>query len=203
MNVLYVRTSSQGQNTLRQRTEEQNYDWVIEDKVSGSVPFFDRPGGKEVEKLILKKTITKLTVHSIDRMFRDAKDMMNTLDVFNDNKVPVQFISQGLTTLNDKCEKDPIVSMIIHITGVFSELTRENIKIAQAQGIAVAKSKGKYHGRKSGSKESALHFLSKPRNSKALLLLEKGYKGSEIAKIVGLSPTTVTKIKKVSQIEKV
>lgn len=196
MNVLYVRTSSICQSTLRQRKEEDNYDWTVEDKVSGAIPFFQRPGGKEIESLIQKRHLTKLTVHSIDRMFRDAKDMMITLDVFNKNKVPVHFITQGLTTLNENLEKDPIVSMIIHITGVFSELTRENIKIAQAQGIAAAKAQGKYHGRKPGSKESTLRFLSKPKNSKALELLNKGYKGSEVCKIVGLHANTITKIKK-------
>ena len=105
MNILYVRTSSLGQNTSRQRTEEEKYDWVIEDKISGSVPFFERPGGKEIETLMKKGKLTKLTVHSIDRMFRDAKDMMIVLDDFNSNKIPVHFISQGLTTLNDNWKK--------------------------------------------------------------------------------------------------
>lgn len=200
MNVLYVRTSSIGQSTLRQRIEEDNYDWTVEDKVSGAVPFFQRPGGQEIEKLLQKNRLTKLTVHSIDRMFRDATDMMVTLDVFYKKKVPVHFITQGLTTLNENMEKDPIVSMIIHITGIFSQLTRENIKIAQAQGISVAKAAGKYHGRKPGSNESLLHFLSKQKNAKALNLMQKGYKGSEVSKIVGLHPNTITKIKKLGNI---
>lgn len=87
--------------------------------------------------------------------------------------------------------------MIIHITGIFSELTRENIRIAQAQGIAAAKAKGNvYFGRKPGSIENSLQFLSKSQNSKALELLQKGYKGVEVSKIVGIHPNTVTKIKK-------
>lgn len=200
MNVLYVRTSSQGQNTSRQKIEREKYDWIIEDKISGATPFFERPGGAEVYKLLEKKRMSKLTVHSIDRMFRDAKDMMITLEVFNEKKTPVHFISQGLTSLNENLEKDPIVSMIIHITGIFSQLTRENIKIAQAQGISAARKLGKYHGRKRGSSESVQKFLNKPKNSKALELLEKNYKGVEVSKIVGLSLNTITKIKKLGRL---
>lgn len=197
MNVLYTRCSSLQQNNSRQKTTEENFDWVIEDKISGAIPFFERPGGKDVQELLKKENLTKLTVHSIDRMFRDAKDMLITLDAFNEKKVPIHFMTEGLTTLNDKLEKDPIVSMIIHITGIFSELTRENIRLAQAQGIAVAKSKNKYLGRKPGTKEDGLRFLSKPKNAKALELLNKGYSGVEVSKIVGIHPNTITKVKKV------
>jgi DNA invertase Pin-like site-specific DNA recombinase len=197
MKVLYTRCSSLSQNNSRQKTTEENFDWVIEDKISGAVPFFERPGGKDIQNLLKKDDLTKLTCHSIDRMFRDAKDMMVTLDVFNENKVPIHFMTEGLTTLNDKLEKDPIVSMIIHITGIFSELTRETIRLAQAQGIAVAKSKNKYLGRKRGSKEDVYRFLSKPKNAKAHELLNKGYSGVEVAKIVGLHQNTITKIKKI------
>jgi DNA invertase Pin-like site-specific DNA recombinase len=39
MKVFYVRVSSLEQKTDRQRVSEKEYDLVIEDKCSGSVPF--------------------------------------------------------------------------------------------------------------------------------------------------------------------
>lgn len=200
MNVLYVRTSTQTQNLSRQKINSAEYDWVIEDKISGAVPFFDRPGGAEVLKLLQKEKLTILTVHSIDRMFRDAKDMMITLDVFYEHETPVYFKTQGLKTLNDNQKKDPIVSLIIHILGIFAQQNRESIRISQAQGIAAARAAGKYLGRKKGTYESVQKFLSKPKNSKALELLKNGYKGVEVSKIVGLSPTTICKIKRLGGI---
>jgi hypothetical protein len=51
-------------------------------------------------------------------------------------------------------------------------------------------------GRKSGTKENILHFLSKPKNKKALEYLNKGYMKNEVAKIVGINVNTITKISK-------
>lgn len=53
-----------------------------------------------------------------------------------------------------------------------------------------------YKGRKTGTKEDTLTFLSKPKNKKAVELLKKGYKGTEVAKIVGVHLNTISKIKR-------
>jgi DNA-binding Xre family transcriptional regulator len=51
--------------------------------------------------------------------------------------------------------------------------------------------------------KDTLKFLSKPKNVKALELLKKNYKGSEVAKIVGLSQTTLVKIKRIGLVKQV
>ncbi len=48
MKVLYTRVSSIDQKTDRQRVNEQDFDLVIVDKCSSSIPFFDRVGGKVI-----------------------------------------------------------------------------------------------------------------------------------------------------------
>jgi len=73
------------------------------------------------------------------------------------------------------------------------------IRERQLEGIAIAKANGVYKGRKKDTTEDPIHFLSKPKNKKALDLLNKGYKNLEVAKIVGLHPNTVTRIKKLNQ----
>lgn len=75
-------------------------------------------------------------------------------------------------------------------------MQRTQIREAQAQGIALAKARGIYEGRKQNTKETTSDFLQKPKNLKATELIKKGYKGSEIAKILEISPTTVSKIKR-------
>ena len=68
MKVLYVRVSSVfGQNTDRQKTNEKEFELVIEDKCSGSIPFFNREGGKKILTLIEKGMIESISCHSIDR----------------------------------------------------------------------------------------------------------------------------------------
>ena len=88
--------------------------------------------------------------------------------------------------------------MIISILGIVGEMERNQIKERQLQGIQIAKIKGKYLGRKRGSNEDVLKFLSKPQNKKAIDYLKKGYKNNEISKLVGLHINTITKIKKLS-----
>jgi hypothetical protein len=56
--------------------------------------------------------------------------------------------------------------------------------------------KNTYTGRKKGTKEDPLKFLSKPKNKKALDLLKKGYRGIEVSRITGLNINTITKVKK-------
>src|ERR1700743_1857703 len=101
MKILYVRVSTIEQNTDRQRANENEY-FVIEDKCSGTIPFFERQGGKEILNLISKKAISSISVISIDRLGRDLKDILNTIDFFNKKLIPIHFISQGLITLDSE-----------------------------------------------------------------------------------------------------
>ena len=99
MKVLYTRVSSlEGQKTDRQRINEKDYDLVIEDKCSGSIPFFERDGGKKILKLI--DSIESLSVHQIDRLGRDLRDIMNTIHFFNERLISIHFIQQNLSTLD-------------------------------------------------------------------------------------------------------
>ena len=62
MKVYYVRVSTVDQKTDRQRINEKEFDLVVEDKCSGSIPFFERDGGKKIKQLIDKKILTSLSV---------------------------------------------------------------------------------------------------------------------------------------------
>jgi DNA invertase Pin-like site-specific DNA recombinase len=56
MKVYYVRVSTVDQKTNRQRINEKEFDLVIEDKCSGSIPFFERDGGKKILNLLIRKS---------------------------------------------------------------------------------------------------------------------------------------------------
>src|SRR6476620_9954525 len=101
MIALYCRVSTLDQKTDRQKVNEKEYGLVVEDKCSGAIPFFERHGGKEILKLIGKGVLTSLAVWSIDRLGRDLRDIINTIHYFNEHKISIHFISQGLTTLDE------------------------------------------------------------------------------------------------------
>ena len=87
--------------------------------------------------------------------------------------------------------------MIISILGIVAEMERKQIKERQKEGIELAKLRGVYKGRVNGSKEDLRTFLSKPKVAKTIELLKKGYKASEISRIVGIHVNTITKVKKI------
>ena len=197
MKILYCRVSTLDQKTDRQKVNEKNFKLVVEDKCSGAVPFFERPGGKEIQKLIGQAANISLSVLSIDRLGRDLRDIINTIHFFTENKTPIHFISQGLSTLGEDGKENPISKMMISILGIVGEMEKTQIRERQLEGIKIAKLKGVYKGRAVGSKEDNLRFLGKKKNKKALEYLKKGYKSVEISKLTGIHINTITKIKKI------
>lgn len=196
LNVLYTRVSSLDQKTDRQRVREADHDWIIEDKISGSISFFERPGGKELMKLIDKGLVQKVSFWEINRAGRSQIDILNTVKFFSQKGIQVEFLSQGIKILDEDGKETTIGKIFVSLLGSLSEINRLQIKEAQAQGIELAKARGVYKGRKRDTIETTADFLGKKRNVKALNLLKKGYKGKEVASILGMSPTTISKIKK-------
>jgi len=195
--ILYTRVSTLDQRTDRQRVTENDFSLVLEDYCSGSVPIFERPEGSKLKKMIDRNLVSSISVWQIDRCGRDLRDIINFIHYTTERKIPVTFLSQGLSTLDKDGRENPISKMIISILGVVSEMTRAQILENQRQGIELAKlDPNKYMGRKPGSVEDPIKFLSKKKNRQALDLLKNGYKNVEVAKIVGLHPNTITKIKR-------
>jgi DNA invertase Pin-like site-specific DNA recombinase len=188
MKVLYIRTSTIEQNSERQKQNKDETCKIIEDKCSGAIPFFEREGGKKILELTEKGVVDEIIVHEIDRLGRNLLDILKTIAFFNTKKVNIEFKKQGLRTLNEDGSENDI-----------SEMERKMIRERQLEGIAIAKANGVYKGRKKDTAEDPIHFLSKPKNKKAVVLLNKGYKNIQIAKIVGLHPNTITRIKKLNQ----
>lgn len=199
MNVLYTRISTIEQKNARQVQNAKDYDFVVEDKCSGATPFFERDGGRRIEKMITKNQITKISVHQIDRLGRNLLDILNTIAYFNKKEICIHFIQQGIKTLNDDGTENPISKMMISILGVVAEMERNLIKERQAEGVAIAKANGVYKGRAKGTTISNLDFLNKPKVKLAIDYLDKGMKAVEVQKLTGLHPNTITKIKKINQ----
>ncbi len=200
LNILYTRVSTLDQRTDRQRVNEKDYDLVVEDKCSGAIPFFERPGGKEILSYIEKGIVAKISAITIDRLGRDMLDILNTLSFLNQKVIPVYFINQSLTTINEDGKENPITKLIISILATISEMERSQIRERQLDGVKLAKARGVYTGRKQGTKEDILKFLSKPQNKKAIEYLKRGMSNTEAAKLAGVHINTMTKIKKLSAI---
>ena len=198
MKVYYKRISSLGQCLDRQSIHDDKFDLIIEDKCSGTIPFFQRPNGSKILELSKRGLITSLHTISIDRLGRNLRDILNVIHELDSKNICIHFESQGLTTRDPNGKKNYVASLTIATLAVVAELEKTIQYERQMEGIRLAKlrSDKPYKGRLQGSKETIQKFLNKDKNLKALSLLRKGYKVCEVAKILQISPTTVTKVKK-------
>ena len=97
-------------------------------------------------------------------------------------------------------KKNHIATLTIATLGIVSEMERNLQKERQMEGIRLAQLRqdSPYKGRLKGTQESVIDFLNKDKNKKVLELFKKGYKGVEVTKVLNMSPTTISKIKRIS-----
>jgi DNA invertase Pin-like site-specific DNA recombinase len=87
-----------------------------------------------------------LYVHSIDRLARNAKDLLNIVEQLISKQVTIIFIKNNLTFSADI--KDHMAKLQLTMLAAFAEFERELIRERQREGIAIAKINGKYSGRR-------------------------------------------------------
>jgi hypothetical protein len=66
-------------SSVRQKINFKDFDMLVEDSYSGSIPFYERTGRKKVITLLEKEMKFELHVHQIDKLGRDARDIINIL----------------------------------------------------------------------------------------------------------------------------
>ena len=172
MKVGYRRVSTIDQNLDRQ--ELGAVDRVFEEKVSGKNT--DRAALQEMIAFVREGD--EVIVHSIDRLARDLRDLQNIVQTLNDKKVTISFLSERLTFSADT--NDPFSRLQLQMIGCIAEFERNIIRKRQSEGIAKAKERGVYKGRK-----------KQVDDAKIVALKNAGQKISEIAAALGVSRMTV------------
>jgi DNA invertase Pin-like site-specific DNA recombinase len=190
MIVKYIRVSTVEQNLERQETDFKGK--IYKDECSGSIAFKER---KEASKLILNKDITEVHVHSIDRLGRNTIDIMQTIQYFTDKGINVVSDKEGLNTIVGGKE-NPIAKMMIGILGTLAEFELSRAKERQTEGIANAKLKGVYVGRRKGTKETDRQFWGKDSTHRVVKYLNKGESIQRAALLSKTSTGTVKKVKR-------
>lgn len=195
MKVKYIRWSTLQQTGARQLLNAGNYDLVLQEQISGSVKFADRPKGKELLKLIKDGKITELHVEELTRLGRNAYDTIDTLRTCEENKVNVVIQNMHLHSIIDG-KVNSIFKLITGLLANIGEQEKENIKERTEAGKTAARMRGVKFGRPDGTNESNKEFLDKPNSKKVIKLLkEDKYAIRQISKLAGVSPTTVQKVK--------
>jgi len=168
------------------------------DKISGSIPFKERPRGKEVVKLVESGILTEITVEEFSRLGRNTGDVIQTLDWLEKYEVNVVVRNNGLQS-RPNGKKNPIWKMISSIMSSLYETELENIKERTMTGRAVYVQKGGILGRPEGSIENEREFIEKDKSKEIIKYLNKKRTIREISKYTSASNKTIIKTKRIAQ----
>jgi DNA invertase Pin-like site-specific DNA recombinase len=136
----YIRVSSFDQNPERQ-LEGVKTERVFIDKTSGKN--MERPQLEELLKYV--RDGDTVVVHSLDRLARNLDDLRRLVQNFTANDVKVHFLKENLVFTG---EDSPMANLLLSVMGAFAEFERSLIRERQMEGIALAKKKGAYKGRR-------------------------------------------------------
>lgn len=137
----YLRVSSVLQNTDRQLLDVP-CDREYEDKLSGKDT--NRP-----QFLLMMANLREgdiINVHSLDRVGRNTKDILEIVQQVKDKGCLIHFHKENLKF--DGTKSDLYSDLLLTILAGFSEFERSIILERQREGIAIAKAKGVYTGRR-------------------------------------------------------
>ena len=150
MNFGYARVSSTEQNLDRQLVELKkhvNAEQIYSDKASGKD--FERDGFKNLMKALRKGDT--LYIKSIDRLGRNKELIKKYLEQLKKKGVHLKVLDIPTTMQDMPAGQEWVIDMInniiLEVYTSIAEHERNSIRARQAEGIAVAKAKGKHLGR--------------------------------------------------------
>lgn len=140
MRVAYIRCSTMEQNEAHQlkMMKEQNAEKMFIDKASGKNT--DRAAFKEMMSFV--RSGDMVIVESISRIARNTRDLLSIVSELTEKGVEFISLKEDIDTTT------PQGRFMLKVFGALAELERENILERQREGIEIAKSEGKYKGRK-------------------------------------------------------
>ena len=173
--VGYIRVSTFDQNTDRQ-LEGIHLDKVFTDKASGKDA--KRP---ELELLIqYVREGDTVVVHSMDRLARNLDDLRKIVQELTGRGIRIQFVKENLTFTG---EDSPMANLMLSVMVAFAEFERALIRERQREGIALAKERGAYRGRK--------RSLSDRDIAEVRRRVAAGEKKAKVARDYGISRETL------------
>ncbi len=173
--VGYVRVSSFDQNPDRQL-----------EAVSGTRTYTDKASGKDTQRHELDRLLAyvrdgdTVVVHSMDRLARNLDDLRRIVQGLTRRGVRVEFVKEGLTFTG---EDSPMAHLMLSVMGAFAEFERALLRKRQREGIAVAKQRGAYRGRK--------RALNVEQIGEVKRRIAAGEQKARVARDMGISRETV------------
>jgi DNA invertase Pin-like site-specific DNA recombinase len=171
----YIRVSTLDQNTERQ------LDGIELDKT-----FTDKASGKDTKRPQLELMLSfvrsgdTVIVHSMDRLARNLDDLRRIVQTLTGKGVHIEFIKEHLTFTG---EDSPMAKLMLSVMGAIHEFDRALIKERQREGIALAKKRGAFKGRRKSLSQAEVAELRQQ--------IEAGARTAQVARELGISRQTL------------
>ena len=148
--------------------------------------FTDHASGKDIKRPQLEQLLSfvrsgdTVIVHSMDRLARNLDDLRRIVQTLTVKAVRIEFVNERLTFTG---EDSPMSSLMLSVMGAFAEFERSLIKERQREGIALAKKRGAYRGRKKA--------LSPQEVAELRQRVAAGISKAQVAREAGISRQTL------------
>jgi DNA invertase Pin-like site-specific DNA recombinase len=199
MKIFYSRVSGIDQSLERQLVNTADFNIVLEDRCSGTVPLFSRPRGSQLKKLIDQGLLKELHIHSIDRLGRNTLDILTVYKALTEQGIRIVCRNPSLENFDAKGRPNFVSEVILNILASLAQYENSLRRERQLEGIAICKAKNLYRGRALNTQETPEKFLSKKKSKQIQEYLALGYSQYEIKQILGCSYSTISKVKRLSK----
>ena len=210
--IIYARVSSSGSLEYRQNTDRQlkdltdyatykGYDLVkvYTEHISGAK--------KNTERAVLVEAIDKckelselkdarviLLVSELSRVGRNAFEVLETIKTLVDNGINLYLQKEQMTLLDDNGKPSLFAPIMLATLSTCAQLERENITFRLNSGRKRYIERGGRLGRPKGSVKTTEKKLEEYKE--VITLLKKNYTMRDVAKLSGVSISSVQRVKK-------
>ena len=207
--VIYARVSSTGdrQSTERQVLDLSEYatrngltvQQTFEEHISGAKRNADRPILTECLDYCRDNGTDILLVSELSRLGRNVDEVLSSIRWAKDNRLNIFLQKEGLHIYGPDGKENPYLTIMIAVLGTAAQLERENISFRLQSGRRRYVERNMALTGKSGLGREGYR---KPKEQKAeeyketLKLLRKGYPYRKVARLCGVSESTVKRLKK-------
>ena len=178
----YIRVSTAGQNTDRQLVG-----------VTCDREFIEMASAKDAKRPQLQAMLSTLrpgdlvNVHELSRLARNTKDLLAIVEQILGIGASIKFHKENLT-FNGGEEQDAFQQLMLTMLGAIAQFERNLLLERQREGIAIAKAKGKYKGKKSRFSEADIQEMkerfSVPGTNKSALARQYGITRQHMYRLV-------------------
>lgn len=174
----YARVSTTKQSTDSQTSDLQKEgipsNFIITETLSGATSWKQRP---ELSRLVHKlKAGDTLTVAKLDRLGRNAVDVLSLIDILKKRQIAVRILNLGIDTSGAGGR------LFLLLLAGFAEFERNIIRERIMAGLDVARAKGKRPGRRS--------TLSPEKTALARAMKQRGLSSREVSELLQVSRMT-------------